>query len=241
MAFGIGGNKSSSKSASESTEIGASTQSIAFADLFGQLYGGAAATAGQISGAGVQSKADMLFSSGAGFLDSLMGAGGGGAGSDYLAERVSGDDGVLQSQIGALQESLGSFFREEILPGVRSQSVGARTLGGGRQGIMEARGAQDVMAEFRQGIVGLMGADQAGRDAAAATLQGGQIQGAGTGLAGLQGLLGIGQAGEVAGLTGYAALADILGGPTTLTDSISFGTSKSTSKGKSGGFSFSAG
>lgn len=237
MPFGIGGSKSKSKSAAQSTDFSLSSQSIAFADLFSQLYSGASATAGKIKGEGVRSKADMLFGSGTDFLGSLMG----GAGQDYLTQRVTGSDDVLQQQIDALQESLGTMFREEILPGVTSQAVGGRTLGGGRQGVMEARGAQDVMSEFRQGIVGLMTGDQAARDQAALGLMGGQIQAAGTGLGGLAGLLGLGQASEVAPLTGYAALSQILGDPTTLSQSVSYGQSTSTSKGKSGSFGLSFG
>jgi len=74
-------------------------------------------------------------------------------------------------------------------------------------------------------------------------LMGGQIQAAGTGLGGLTGLAGIAELSDAAPMSGYAALARILGGPTTLTDQVSFGqsTGTATSKSKSGGFSLSFG
>lgn len=255
LGINVAGSQSTSTQTSQS-QAGSqnrSSQDIAFADLFSQLYGGAASTAGMLSGAPVQSAANMLFSGGTGFLDSLQG----GAGQDYLANRVSGESPVLGEQISALGSDLGKFFQEQLNPAITSQAVAGGQLGGGRQGVAQAGAAGEVARQFQQGATALRGADIQARDAAARDLMSGQTQAAGVGLSALPSLLGLRQQGSLAALAPYQALAGILGGPTVLTQqqgtsfsdstseaiakaiSASFGvdTSSSSSKGKSKSFS----
>lgn len=239
--FGIGG--SSSKSSSEASSYGytgsrsdslstqqgssrsgsSSSQDIAFKDLFARLYGGAASAAGGISGEGVKSAGDMLFSGGLGFLEALQG----GDAALYLRDRVNGSSGVLDEQIGALKEDLGSFFRDELNPAITSQAVGGGQLGGGRQGVSQGIAVGKVSQEFQRGATALRSADQAQRDTAARDLFSLSNQGAAAGLSAIPGLLDTKSRAEMASLAPYQALAGILGGPTVLGESSSFGESSS--------------
>lgn len=254
--FGIGANKSSSKSSSESqstdfgqsSSFGASTQNIAFEELFAKLYGDAAGASGKVAGQipEFQGQAAQLFSGGTGFLDSLMG---GDEGSDYLKNRVTGDNNILDQQIAGLQTDIGKLFNEELLPGIKSNSINSGTLGGGRQGVAQGLAAERVTQQFARGATELRAQDQQARDAAARDFSSGRRDAASTGLSALPSVLGLAEAGAGAEFLPVSLLADVLGGPTTLTDSLSrsesvnFGqsTSRSKSKGKSAGFSFGSG
>jgi hypothetical protein len=255
--FGLGGSKSSSSSASsaygytgsdsysKSTQeslaqslsqgLSTSQQDIAFADLFKQLYGGAAATAGALTGDGVQSAANMLFSGGTGFLDSLAG----GSANDYLERRLSSENPVLQEQIGALGEDLGRFYREELNPAITGQAVAGGTLGGGRQGVAQAGAIREVGQQFTRGATALRAQDVAARDAAAQGLLGNRTAAAGVGLSALPQLLGIAQAGSLSSLAPYQALASILGGPTVLTQARAQDTAQSLSTSQAAALAFS--
>lgn len=253
--FGIGANKSSSKSESfaqstdqsQSSSFGSSTQNIAFEELFSKLYGDAVGASGKVAGAipEFQGQAAQLFSGGTGFLDSLVGN----EGSDYLKNRVSGDNALLDEQIAGLGTDLGRFFNEELLPGITSNSINSGTLGGGRQGVAQGLAAEKVAQQFTRGATELRSADQAARDAAARDYAGGVRDSAATGLAGLPSVLGLAESGAASDFLPISLLADVLGGPTTLTESLSlsdsssFGQSTATSKskGKSAGFSFGSG
>jgi hypothetical protein len=250
MAFGIGGSKSSSKSQSTAqssgfsiaSSLGKSEQDIAFKDLFASLYGGASGAAGAVDLPTYKNEASMLFQGGTNFLQSL----GGGAGADYLEGRISGDGSVLNAQIEELRTSLMENFNESVLPSIRSGAIAGGTFGGGREGVATGIAARDVGRNLQSGVVSLLTADQAGKDAAAVNLQGLQQQGAATGIGGLKDLLGLSQAGAGADLLPYQLLAQIMGGPTTLTQSLQTSssisadqsTAQSTSSAKSGSFSF---
>lgn len=235
MGFSFGGGKSVqqstdqsygyNRSASDSFSRGTSrslsggqatsTQDIAFRDIFANLFGDASNVAGRLAGeaGGLTEQANMLFSGGLGFLDSL----GGGADSEYLASRVSGGNPLLDEQIDALGEDIGRFFREDINPAITSAGVATGTLGGGRQGVAQGRAAEAAGREFQRGATALRGADIAARDAAAAQLQSGRIAGASAGLSAIPSLFDVAQGGFGAQLAPYQALAGIVGGPTTLT------------------------
>lgn len=213
------------RAASESRGLSTSTQSLAFQDLFSQLYGGAASTAAGLSGQPVQNAASMLFSGGTGFLDSL----GGGAGEDYLASRLASGNPILGEQIAGLGSDLGRFFREELNPAITSQAVAGGTLGGGRQGVAQGAAMREVGEQFTRGATALRAGDIAARDAAAQGLAGARTQAAGVGLSALPGLLGVAQTGSLSALAPFQALAGILGGPTVLTQARSEDTASSIS------------
>ena len=218
---------STSRSTSNAGSQSGTSQDIAFADLFQQLYGGAASAAGGLSGQPIQSAANMLFSGGTGFLDSLQG----GAGADYLEQRVSGQSPVLDEQIAALGSDLGSFFRDELDPAITAQAVAGGQLGGGRQGVAQGQAIAQVGKQFAQGATALRANDVAMRDEAAGNLESIRTSAAGVGLSALPSLLGLRQQGQLAALAPYQALAGILGGPTVLSQSqaTSFSDSLSTS------------
>lgn len=258
--FGGGGSNQSSQSTSsqESTQASvsgsqsvgmsqqASNQSIAFQDLFASLFGKASGAtdiaAQQVPG--LQDAASQLFSGGINFLGQL----GGNAGTDYLNNRVTGPDQAAQAQIGALGQSLGDFFNEKLLPGITGSSVATGTLGGSRQAVAQSLAAKQVAGQFTSGAAQIFGQSQAQRDAAATALGAQTTQNAATGISSLGSLFGLAQGGANAGLSPYMALAQILGGPTVLTQSegqssdvasslasslgVSSGTSQSTSQGK---------
>jgi hypothetical protein len=236
LLSGLSGSKSKSSSTSNaygysgadslSTALGGSSslsggqsqsyQDLAFADLFANLYGDAAGAAGRSAQLvpGLQTQAGQLFSGGVGFLDQL----GGGPGAEYLEGRISGP-GLADEQIGMLGEDLGRFMREELNPAIASRGVATGTLGGGRQGVAEGRAAEGLQREFTRGALEIRGNEQAQRDALAAQAAGIRQQGAGAGLAALPGMYGLAEAGAMAEMSPYQALAQIMGGPTTLTTS----------------------
>lgn len=244
------GSFSDSLAQSLSRSGGSSTSRIAFEDLFQQLYGSATGAAGRAAEMSplLSGQAAQLFTGGSQFLESL----GGGAGENYLESRL-GPNPLLDEQIGQLGSDVGRFFREELNPAVTGSSVAAGQLGGGRQGVAQGRAIDSAGRQFQRGATELRAADMASRDQAASQLMAGRTQAAGTGLSSLQGLFDLAAGGAGAEMMPYQALASIMGGPTSLTDSeqfaeatsesvaraiseamgFSYGTSQSTSKSKS--------
>lgn len=273
--FGIGGSSSRANSQSSSLDFGVNTsqsfsdslaqslsrsagqstsvQNVWNADVLKQLYAGALSAlpntdlfAGQ---------AAELYGAGTSILDTL----GVGAGEDYLSGRLT-DTTARDEQLGALKTGLGDLFREELNPAITSHAVATGTLGGGRQGVAQAQAIKGIAKQYATGAADIIGRDQLARDTAAGTLIAGKNQAASTGFAGLDSLLGIGVAGLGAPLSPYSALAQILGGPTVLTQGQStesseatseqvaraisealgfnYGTSQSTSSNKSASFNF---
>lgn len=223
-AQGTSGSQGTSFSSGLSTSQGASTQSIAFEELFRQLFGGAtnaAAKAAQLVPA-LTGQAASLFDAGGQFLQQLQG----GTGTDYLANRLTSPSSVVNEQIGLLGEDIGAFLRNEINPTLVSNAIKAGGLGGGRQGVAQGIASQAALQQFQRGAAGIRAQDQAQRDAIAGQLAGLQQQGAATGLGALGGLYDLATAGVGAELAPYQMLAQILGGPTVLTQSqqSSYGT-----------------
>ena len=225
MPFSFGANTSSTVSSSSSTDRskagsvsgGAASASsedrVAFEDVFARLFGGAEGAAGGLDPSMLTDAANSLFSSGSGFMEGL----GGDVGSQYLEGRLSGDNQVLEDQIGLLGEDLGKFFNEELLPGIGSEAAGGGQLGGGRQGVAQGRAVDAVGEQFTRGATALRAGDINARDAAAGTLAQNSIQGAMTALQGIPALAGIAEMGFGAGLAPFERLASILGDQTTLT------------------------
>lgn len=209
---------SSGSSVSGGTSTAGSSQAIAFADLFQQLYGnasgaasGAAANAGELSTA-----AKQLFSGGMDTLTNL----GGDVGTDYLTSRL-GDDSVLNAQLASLQEQSGKLFTEQLNPAITAQAVAGGTLGGGRQGVAQGVAMGQTQDAFLQAATQLITANQSQKDAAASTIAANSLTAAGTGLGALPTLFETLSSGNNAELGVYSSLASILGGPTTLTTSQS--------------------
>lgn len=202
-------------------------------DVFSSLFGNASNVAGDIAknAGSLSTAANGLFDSGTGFLSELQGLSGAdpqGAGENYLAGRVSGDDGLLNDQIGQIGKDLESFFGESILPQIRGDAAAAGALGGGRQGVAEGIAGRGLISEFGRSVLGLRTADASARDAAAGNLAGltsaRRLGATSTGLAALPGQLGLLESGSMAALSPFMALSQILGGPTVLTDSNAFNT-----------------
>lgn len=256
--FNFGGSKSSSQSSSYgynesfsdslSQASSRSDQRIAFEDIFRELYTGAAGATGKAAEMLplFQGQAADLYSSGADFLDRL----GVGAGEDYLQSRLT-DTSARDAQLGALKSGLGELFRDEINPAITSRHVAGGTLGGGRQGVAQGVAAGKLGQAYQQGAASIFASDQAQRDQAAGTLISGRNQAAGIGLSALPSLYGIAEGGLNASLSPYAALSQVLGGPTVLGSSSSeeiaaalsraFGEDFSSSSSKSKSLSFGLG
>lgn len=220
-SFGQQGAQSSSLS--QGSSVGGSSQSIAFEDLYRQLYGGASGAAAGVDTGAISTQAKQLFTSGTGFLDTLSSV---------------GSDQATTAKLGALKSTLGDFFNEQLMPGVTREGVSTGTLGGSRDAIATAQAAKSVAGQYATGAADILGQQDQNK-----------IQASGTGLSALQSLLGISTTGENAGLQPYEALSQILGGPTTLGTSFSnsqdIATQLSNSFGLSGsqsyGFDFSTG
>lgn len=232
--FSFGGSKQKSSSSGQSTSfdfaesssvsggtsIGGSQsqQNVAFEDIFARLFGGAEGAAAGLDPSLLTEAANQLFSGGTEFLSQLSG----GADTEFLQSRVSGDDDLLAEQISGLGEDIGSFFREQILPGITSEAVAGGGLGGGRQGVAEGAAAEGAGRAFESGATALRSADAAQRTEAAGILGQSRIAGAEAGLGGLAGLAGIADFGFGANLEPFERLSALLGGPTVLGESSAF-------------------
>lgn len=215
----VSGATSSGRSGGVSGSSGGSrsTSSVFASDLLKQLYSGALTAADSINPALATDRVNQLFTGGSSIIDSLSG---GGAGADYLERRLSGDNSdILEAQIGAIGSDLGSFFRDEINPTLTGNAVSAGALGGGRQGVAQAGALSDILKEFSTQAANLRAADVTNRDAAALGLLNANNANAQTAFGGIGTLAGLSSGTEALGP--YAALSQILGGPTVLTDSSS--------------------
>ncbi len=212
MPFGIGGSSSSSSS----------SQSVFSADLFRQLFAGASNVAGGIDTQGLTDAANELFTSGSGFLSSLQEqAAGTDVSGEFLSSRVSGEGGFVDENIAALSEDLGQFFNEELLPGITSEAVGGGQLGGGRQGVAQGKAIESVGREFRRGSLDIRNADLRQRTDAAKALSAQKLSASQAGLTGVQQQFDLANAATLAPFSPFLTLAEILGSPTTLTESSS--------------------
>lgn len=262
MSASLGGSRSRSSQESQSTgyqqseEVSSSAsqssaqsnQSIAFADTYSNLYGNAtnAANTAVNNSAALTNASQQLFTGGTQFLQSL----GNDQGSQYLNDRLSANNPVLEQQIAELQEDTGRLFREELNPAITSRNVAGGTYGGGRQGVAQGMATEVAAREFTKGATALRSADIAARDSAAQSVAQNTINAASTGLGAIPSLLETLQQGNNAELNVYSQLSSILGGPSTLTTSQSsseslaeslarsYGEQQSTSSGRSRSWSF---
>lgn len=219
MPFGIGGSKSSSKSSS--------SQEVFQANLFRSLFESASNVAGTIDTGGLTDAANDLFSSGSSFLGDLQEiSGGDDVSGQFLSDVVSGGSGLVDENIAALSEDLGQFFNEELLPGITSEAVGGGQLGGGRQGVAQGKAVESVGREFRRGSLEIRNQDLRQRQDAARTLSAQRLSASQAGLTGAQQQFDLANAATNAPFSPFLTLAQILGSPTTLTESESSSKSK---------------
>jgi hypothetical protein len=232
--FGFGMSKSKSKSETSSS----SNQQVFMQDMFKKLYGDAANVAANIDTSGMTQTANDLFQSGSNFLGGLEDiAAGTDESSNFYRNAMTGDDGLMNDQISGLQQDLGQFFNEQLLPGINTEAVGGGALGGGRQGVAQTGAMQTVADEFRRGSLDIRERDAARRMEAAGALQTGKLDASKLGMAGLAQQADLAGAAAMAPLSPYLALAEIYGDKSTLTSSQSSGssTAKSFSFNVSGG------
>lgn len=204
-----------------------SGQNVFAADVFQSLFRDSSNVAGTIATGGMTEAANSLFMRGESFLaglGDLSGAGPSNAGESYLTNRVNGGPSLVDDQIAALESDLTKYFGESLLPGIRSDAIGAGQLGGSRESIATGLAAQGLLSELTKGIVQIRTADQAQRDTAATTLAGAvnarRLAADTSGMGALPGLFDVFNQGAMARLSPYLALAQILGGPTTLSEAI---------------------
>ncbi len=222
MPFGITG--------SQTTQQQTSSQSVFQSDIFAQLFSGASNVAGGIDTQGLTDAANQLFTSGSGFLDNLQEqAAGTDVSGEFLSSRISGEGGFVDENIAALGEDLGQFFNEQLLPGITSEAVGGGQLGGGRQGVAQGKALESVGREFRRGSLDIRNQDLRERTEAARILSAQKLSASQAGLTGVQSQFDLANAATLAPFSPFLTLAQILGGPTTLSQSQS--TSESTSLG----------
>lgn len=206
-----------SRAGSTDSSRARSTQRIAFEDVFARLFGDAERTAANLDTSVLTDASNQLFSGGMDVLGRL----GGDAGSEYLNNRLQGNNQVLDAQLELLQSNVGDLFREELLPAITSEAVAGGALGGGRQGVAQGQAAEAASDAFQRGAVELRSRDQAQRDALAGGIADRSIQGAQIGLAGLPGLIDVAAQGLTAQMAPMEFLARILGNRDVLTESTS--------------------
>ena len=216
MPFGITGSTSESSS----------SDSIFESDIFSRLFGDASNVAGNIDTRGLTEAANGLFNSGSGFLASLQEqAAGTDVSGEFLSSRVSGEGGFVDENIAALGDDLGQFFNEQLLPGITSEAVGGGQLGGGRQGVAQGKAIESVGREFRRGSLDIRNQDLRERTDAAKALSAQKLSASQAGLTGVQSQFDLANAATLAPFSPFLTLAQILGGPTTLTERSSSTTS----------------
>lgn len=192
-SFGEQGAQSSSISQGQS--VGGSSQSLAFEDVFRQLYGDSGAAAKAVDTGAISEQSKQLFGSGTGFLEQLSNL---------------GSSNATDAKLAALKSTLGDFYNEQVMPGVQSEGIATGTFGGSRDAVAAASAAKAVGSQYATGAANILGQqDQL------------KLQGAGEGLSALQSLFNVGQGGELAGLQPYQILGQILGGPQALSQSFS--------------------
>ena len=129
----------------------------------------------------------------------------------------------IAAQEASLSAGLGNLFRNEINPAIESNNIAAGGLGGGRQGVAQDVATGQLANAYTEGL---------GQITANANQQAGM---AGQALGNLGQLtFGMGSQGAMGALTPLQMLSQIIGSPTVLGNSTSWGNSK----GKSSGFSF---
>ncbi len=148
---------------------------------------------------------------------------------EFLSSRISGEGGFVDENIAALGEDLGQFFNEQLLPGITSEAVGGGQLGGGRQGVAQGKAIESVGREFRRGSLEIRNADLRQRTEAATALSAQKLSASQAGLTGVRQQFDLANAATLAPFSPFLTLAQILGSPTTLTESQSTAKSKSLS------------
>lgn len=232
----VSGSSSISDALSTSRGVSRSTQSVYADEFLRLLYGGATGATMRAASLAPQfaESARALFTGGTQFLDQLRG----GVGAEYLQSRLGGD-GLAEERIALLSEDVGRFLRTEALPSIQSRAIGAYGLGGARQGLAEGRAIEGATREFQRGATEIRMQEQAARDAIASQLMASEQSGAAAGLAALPSLLGLAEAERSAELAPYQILSQILGAPTTLTESVSEQTAESIARSLSEQFGIS--
>lgn len=235
----VSGDVSSSTSSGYGVGSSSSSQSIAFEDLYRQLFGGAssAAMSGVANGNELGTQARQLFTGGSQFLEGLVGD----AGSQYLTDRLSADNPVLQDQIDQLRGDTEKLFSDQVNPAITSRAIAGGTLGGGRQGVAQGMAIDALSENFVKGATALRSNDIAMRDAAAMQVAQNSLTAASTGLGALPSMLDLATDAASPELGIYAKLSSILGGPTVLGESSSSNFNTNTAESASQAFSRSFG
>jgi hypothetical protein len=212
-------SNSNDMSASSSLGYGqsTSTSNIAFADLFKQLYSGASAKAFSLADSFSNADARSLFNGGTDLLKSLQK----GPADEYLSSRLTGANEALESQIASLKNDAGDVFSNKILPALTRRGIGSGTFGGSRGAIAEGQAAGELGRGLMSTIGGLRSNDMNARDSLAQFMNTSQLARTQTGLSALPGLFDLQQGSQLGALAPYQSLAQILGGPTVLSDAQS--------------------
>ena len=168
-------------------------------------------------------------------------------GQQALQQFAQQENPYLNSQIGQLGQDIGRNFREQILPGIGGDFQGAGQRGSSRQGVAEGLAAQGAQDAFAQGAGDLRFQGYQGQQAAAGQLAGlgnQANQAFGQQVSGAQGLANQSLQNN---LNPFAIGSSVIGSPTALSFSNSFGmeqaqqTASSKNKSKSSSMSISGG
>ena len=222
FGFGFDTSTSTSRSGGRSRSGSRSSQGIAFEEIFANLFGGATSAAAGINTGNISGAANLLFSAGGGIIDSLMQ---GGAGAEFLNEQIKGADGIADAQVDQLGADLSRFLSEDVSGAITSGGVSASTLGGSRGEVQAGIAERGAAEAFVRGSTDIRSRSSDRTTGIAQMLMQSEAERGATSLAALPQLFGLAEAGEMARLSPFAALAQILGPMQTLTTSESFGES----------------
>lgn len=154
----------------QSTSGSESNQTIAFGDLYKQLYEGAGSAASKVAAGAPQlmDTAQQLFTGGSQFLQSL----GGNAGTDYQTDRLNGNNPAVDNVIASMKTDAASLFTDQLNPAITARSVAGGTLGGGRQGVAQGIAQGQVADSFTRNAAAVRMQDVSAKDAIAANIAG---------------------------------------------------------------------
>lgn len=220
FGFGVSTDTSRSGGSSVSGSRDVSSSRVAFEDIFAQLFGNASATAAGIDTGAITGAANLLFGSGRSFLDTLQS-------SPELEGQFAAADADEAASIDLLEADIGEFLRETVNPAITQRGVTANTLGGSRGEVQRGIASEAALEEFVRGATGIRRDTQARKDSLAGQLATDRLARSQTGINALPELFGLAESGAFASLSPLAALAQILGPQTVLTDAsgVSFGES----------------
>lgn len=224
--FGFDTSQSRSRSGGRSVDRSGSrsSQSVAFEDVFANLFGDASAAAGGVNTGNITAAANMLFAGGQDIITQLQD---GGTGAAFLESQISGADQIADAQVDQLGDDLQRFLAEDVRGTLTQAGVSTNTLGGSRGEVQAGIAERGASEAFIRGATDIRDRSRNRTSSLATALMQSESERSSTALAALPQMFGLMESGQMASLSPMMALSQILGPQIALTESESFGMGES--------------